>query len=169
MLLGFNYLFTGQKQKGVSLLKSVKGITFEDSISPETLPDDYLNGRVDEEGIKAVFMPVDESRDSILAKQKEIEAILAKYPRYRAGLMHLATTWLQLSRSSEAMEILQKYHRLDPHNATVEYYLAAIATQRMDYKTAWHHLKNTEALVLSRNHYPQALSDLREHLTQVCP
>lgn len=169
MLLGFNYLFTGKEKEGRSLLTPLKKVTFEESVSQETIPDDYLSGKVDAEGIKAVFMPVDESRESICAKQKEIEAILSTYPKYRAGLMHLATTWLQLGRMQEAQEVLLRYHRLDPNNATVEYYLAMLAAQRMDYPMAWLHLKQTETLVMQRHHYPRALADLREQLSQQCP
>lgn len=169
MLLGFNYLFVGKKKEGVALLKEVKGITFTESVSPESLPEDYLEGKINAEGIKAVFMPVDESRESIIAKQKEIQKILKRYPQYRGGLFHLAITWLQLGRSSEAMDVLTQYHRLDPNNATVEYYLALIAAQRLNYPMAWTHLKKTEALVLERNHYPRALADLREQFVRVCP
>jgi len=169
MLLGFNYLFVGKTKQGTQLLQELKGITFEESVSPESIPDDYLAGKVDAEGIKAVFMPVDESRESILKKQEELKQILARYPSYRAGLLHLATTFLQLGRGSEALEILQRYHRIDPNNATVEYYLAIIAAQRIDYPMAWKHLKQTEMLVLQRNHKPKSLTQLRQQLRRVCP
>lgn len=169
MLLGFNYLFVGRKREGAALLKEIEGMTFQESVSPETLPKDYLDGKINAEGIKAVFMPVDATRESILAKQKEIQKILKRYPQYRGGLFQLATTWLQLNRGSEAMEVLLRYHELDSDNATVEYYLTLLAAQRMNYPMAWTHLKKTEALVLERNHYPRALADLREQLTRVCP
>ena len=169
MLLGFNYLFTGKKSEGVKLLKEVRGLTFEEAVSPESIPEDYLKGRVDAEGIKAVFMPVDESRESVVKKQKELEAIIARYPSYRAGLLQLATTWLQLGRGSEAMEILQRYHRIDPNNATVEYYMSIIAAQRLDYHISWSHLQKAEALVKERDHSPKALTGLRDQLRRVCP
>lgn len=169
MLLGFNYLFVGKKSEGVKLLKEIKGTTFEEAVSAESIPEDYLNGKVDAEGIKAAFIHVDESRESIINKQKKLEACLARYPAYRAGLLQLATTWLQLGRSSEAMELLQRYHRLDPKNATVEYYLSIIAAQRLDYQIAWSHLKQTEALVKARDHNPKALGSLREELRRACP
>ncbi len=169
MLLGFNYLFTGKTRQGVKLLKEIKGMTFDEAVSPESIPEDYLNGKVDAEGIKAVFMPVDESRESIVKKQKELEAILSRYPNYRAGMMMLATAWLQLGRTSEALEILQRYHRIDPNNATAEYYLSIIAAQRLDYNIAWKHLKKADELVASRGHHPKALTGLRDQLRRSCP
>lgn len=169
MFLGFNYLFIGKTAQGAKLLKEIKGMTFEEAVSPESIPEDYLNGKVNAEGIKAVFMPVDETRESIIKKQKELEEITARYPSYRAGLLQLATTWLQLGRGSEAMEILQRYHRLDPNNATVEYYLSIIAAGRLDYHLAWSHLQKAEFLVQERNHRPKALLGLRDQLRRVCP
>lgn len=169
MLLGYNYLFLGRKKEGVQLLAEIKDITFDEAVSPESIPEDYLQGKIDEEGIKAVFLPVDETRVSILDKQKELQKILKRYPHYRAGLMHLATTYLQLGRGNEAKETLERYHKIDPHNATIEYYLCILSLERLDYNRAWGYLKKTERLVYERSHYPKALEALRTHLRRACP
>jgi hypothetical protein len=169
MFLGLNYLFVNKENLGLKLLREVQGIIFDDAISPETLPDDYLRGKVDTAGIQAVFMPVNETRASIIKKQKELEAILKKYPSYRMGILQLATTWLQLGRTGEAQEILERYHKLDPNHAIVEYYLAIISAQRLDYNLAWRHLNNAEKLTAARNHHPKALTSLREQLRRFCP
>lgn len=76
MFMGFNYLFTGKSGEGARLLREIRNITFDEAVSPETIPDDYLSGKIDAEGIKAVFLPVDETRESIMKKQKELEQIL---------------------------------------------------------------------------------------------
>ncbi len=169
MFLGLNYLFVGKHAQGTKLLKEIQGMTFEEAISQETLPDDYLNKKVDIDGIKAVFLPVDETRESILKKQKELQAILFRYPSYRAGLLMLATTWMQLGRGSEALEVLQKYHKIDPNNSIVEYYLAISCSQRLDYNQAWAFLKNAEKITLAREHYPKALLAIRQQLRHSCP
>ncbi len=169
MFMGMNYLFVGRHSEGAALLREIRHITFEEAISPETIPDDYLSGKIDAEGIKAVFLPVDETRESIIKKQKEIEKILKRYPNYRAGQLHLATTWLQLGRSSEAKEILERYHKIDPHNATIEYYLTILSIQRLDYNQAWNYLCQAESLVKARSHYPKALASIRETLRRMNP
>ncbi len=169
MFMGFNYLFIGKNSEGARLLREIRYLTFEEAISPETIPEDYLSGKIDAEGIKAVFLPVDETRESILKKQKELEQILKKYPSYRAGQLHLATTWLQLGRTSEAKEILEKYHKLDPHNCIVEYYLAVLCLERLDYNHAWTYLKQVESLALARGHHPKILFAIREKLRRVNP
>ncbi|MBI3236720.1 MAG: hypothetical protein HYZ48_03340 [Chlamydiales bacterium] len=169
MFLGFQYLFTGQNQKGASLLKKIEKITFEDSTSQETIPEDYLAKKVDAEGIKAVFASIDETRESIIEKQKEIQQILKKFPLYRAGLFHLAITWLQLGRGLEALDTLERYHKIDPNNPTVEYYIALIAAQRFDFPKAWSHLKLAETLLSRYDHNPKAISSFRDNLRRLCP
>ena len=169
MFMGFNYLFTGKNGEGARLLREIRHITFDEAVSPESIPDDYLSGKIDAEGIKAVFLPVDETRESILKKQKELEQILKKYPQYRAGHLHLATTWLQIGRGSEAKEILERYHKLDPHCSTVEYYLSVLCIERLDYNHAWNYLKQAESLAYARGHNPKALQSIRENLRRINP
>ncbi|MFI5333987.1 MAG: transglutaminase family protein [Chlamydiales bacterium] len=167
--LGLNYLFVGKKAQGKELLKQVQHVTFDHEVSHDTIADDYLNGKVDAEGIKVIFLPVDENRASILEKQKKIQKVLARYPRFRAGLLQLATSWLQLGRGSEALSILEKYHSIDPTSSIVEYYLSLVSLQRMDFLQAWEFLHTTEKITNARNHHPKALKGLRNQLKRQCP
>jgi len=167
--LGLNYLFIGKKKEGKELLQRFKGYTFDWQVSPETIADDYLNGYVNEEGIKTIFIHVDEKRESIIEKQNKLKQVLKKYPRFRAGLLQLAVTWLQLGRAQEASQILEQHHKIDPNSCIVEYYLSIIAAQRMDYNKAWHHLHLTEKILDQRNHKCKALRGLRDHLRRLSP
>ena len=170
MFFGFVHLFNGKKEVGIALLKEVcKASPFYDEVSPETIPEDYLQGRIDVEGIKAVFLPVDETRESILIKQKELQKLLERYPRYRAGLLQLATTFLQLGRTKEAKEVLDRYHKLDSSNVIVEYYLTILSLERLDYIQSWHHFTLLSKLLQKRDHSPLLLMSLRQQLISVCP
>ncbi|MBS0648940.1 MAG: hypothetical protein JSS10_06940 [Verrucomicrobia bacterium] len=169
LFLGMNYLFIGKKKEGKALLEPLKGCTFDWSISPETIPEDYLQGRIDAEGLKSVFLHVDEKRQSILEKQQTLQKVLKKYPRFRAGLVQLAVTWLQLGRHHEAQQTLLLHHQMDPTNCTVEYYLSILAVQRLDYNQAWDHLRVTEKLLDARGHKCKALRDLRDYLRRLSP
>jgi tetratricopeptide (TPR) repeat protein len=169
LFLGLNYLFIGKKKEGKALLERLKGYTFDWAVSPETMPEDYLEGRVDSDSIKMIFLHVDEKRESIIEKQKKLQKVVKKYPMFRAGLMHLAVTWLQLNRHQEAQEILEQYHRLDPTNCVVEYYLSILSVQRFDYNKAWRHLRVTEQIVDARSHKCKALRGLRNHLRKLSP
>lgn len=169
LFLGFNLIFTGNEEEGTKLLEGVRLLTLPEAVSQETLADDYLAGRVNAEGVKAIFLPVDETRASIVKKQQELETLVKAYPFYRAGLLQLATTWLQLGRTSEAQEVLMRYHKIDSTSSIVEYYLTALCLERLDYTQAWQHLTRTEALLQARNHRPKVLFSIKETLLRICP
>ncbi len=168
MLLGMNYLFVGKKAEGKRLLETLNPL-FDHAVSPETLPIDYLKGNVNIEGLKTIFAHVDENRASILEKQVELQKIVKKFPKFRAGLMQLATTHLQLGKAGDALDILTRYHNIDPNDATVEYYLSALSLERLDYLKAWQYLKRAEDLTGKRDHNPKALKALKAQLRKTCP
>jgi len=167
--LAYNLLFSGKKREGEKLLRSLKGHLPDHAVSGNTIVDDYLSGKIDENSIKAVFQQVDETRESILQKQQNIQKVLKEYPQFREGHFHLAITWLQLNRTSEALSKLSRYHEIDTNNAIVEYYLAALHASRRNFPLAWKHLHRAEELTSTRNHYPKVLRMLRHALTLRSP
>lgn len=161
-LLGYSYLFIGKKKEGEALLKQIgKGM--------HSIAEDYLAGKVDLDGIQAVFIQVDETRESLIEKQKQLEAIIKKYPEFRDGLHQLATTWVQLNRGREAIDALIRYYALDPNDAVTNYYLSVLHGERHDFKNCWRYLKCAEEAVLKENFYPKALRELRRTLMLLCP
>lgn len=169
MFLGLNYLFVNRKEEGEAFLQLLLNHTFDYAVAPESIPTDYLEGHIDVEGLKSIFLPVDERRESILEKQKELEKILKKFPTFRGGVLQLAVTYLQLARYGEALEILKRYHQLDPNDPTVEYYLGIVCAERLDYNKCWKYLKKAEKITQTRDHKPRALRELRNKLRTVCP
>ncbi len=168
-LLGFSYLLIGEEEKGRALLKEVAGAVHEGSIAIESRPIDYLNGKINLEGIRAIFLEVDEGRESILRKQEALSNVLKSFPEFREGWIQLAVSYLQLNRSKEGLVALQNYHAIDPNDPTVEYYLSALYGERDDYAHSWEHLKNAERITASKDHNPKALRELRRHLQLVSP
>lgn len=169
MFLGFNYLFIGKKKQGKELLTPLRSMAFDFAVSPETMPSDYLQGRVGADGIKAIFSHVDETRESVLNKLSSLETVSKRYPKFRAGLMQLAVCHLQLGHSTEAIKLLESYHKLDPNDATVEYYLAALFYERFDLPQAWHHWNLANTLTSQCNHHPKALKQLKYELLKHSP
>lgn len=169
MLLGYNYLFLGEKKKGEKLLKEIQDLTFDYAVYQETTPKDFLNGAVNADGIKAIFTHVDETRDSIVEKQKMLRKVVKCYPLFRDGLLQLAITELQLSQTGEAMKTLCRYHAIDPNNPAVEYYLSIVFNDRLRCKKAWEHLKYAEEITKRRGHCPESLKGLRHHLRALYP
>lgn len=168
-LMGYNYLLTGQEEKGRALMAEVKDHVPDFAISKQTVAEDYLAGRADVDGIRAIFMFVDERRESLLKKKEALQKTLEKNPQFRAGLFSLAGTWLQLHRLGEALETLEKYHQLDPTDPCAEYYLAELYAQRMHYSKAWDHLRLSEKLTHLRGHHPKALKTFRQKLSLLAP
>jgi len=168
-LLAFSFLLGGFKEKGESLLKQVKNHLPDYSVSSENMAEDYLNGAVDIEGINAIFLHVDETRESIIKKRQTLEKAISRFPKFRSGYFNLAITWLQLHREREALECLKTYHTLDPNDCTAEYYLAVLLAKRLDYNKSWEHLRQAETLVHQRKHEPKILKHLRKELSQLCP
>ncbi|MDN3508318.1 MAG: tetratricopeptide repeat protein, partial [Simkaniaceae bacterium] len=169
MLLGINYLIDGRIDQGCILFKKIAGKIDAHSVYADTLPQDYLAGNIDAEGISLAFQMVDEGRESILKKQAVLAEKITRYPKFRAGLLQLATTYMQLSRHGEALEVLQKYHAIDPHDPTVEYYLAALCLERFNFKKAWEHYTFAKATTSARDHNPIALKSLHRQLKITYP
>lgn len=169
MFLGFNYLFVGREEEGRNLLKKVHGVIPDHMISGDTVAADYLSDHMPPEAIEAIFSEVDESRQSILDKQKKLEEVTANHPHFRQGHFHLAVTWLQLGREKEALPILEKYIQMNPKDPTVNYYLSAIHFQRRNFTLAWKYLLAAEHIVHAKNHTPHALKELRQSLLRACP
>lgn len=168
-LMGYNYLFTGQIEKGRACLREICNLIPDEIVSLNPVPVDYLNGSIDVEGLKTLFQPVDENRSSITLKKNQLEALMQKYPLFRAGWFQLGVTYLQLNRTKEAVQALKQYHALFQDDATAEYYLSALYLERLDYPQAWIHLRQAEKLTTARNHFPKALKDLRHELSLLYP
>lgn len=158
--LGYNYLFVGEKEKAMKLLKNVKDKKVKGSISKNTIIEDYLNGLIDEDGILTIYEHTNETRESIFAKQQKIKNVLKKHPSFREGIFHLAITWLQLGRKKEALETLEAYHKIDPLNPIVEYYLTHLNFVRLKVPTAKRHYKGLQFLLEKEGHHPECMKDL---------
>ena len=169
MFLGFNYLFVGREKEGRQLLKKIEGKIPDHAITQDSVIEDYLAGHMDSEAIQTIYSEVNEKRESILEKQQKLEKMVEKYPKFRQGVFHLATTWLQLGREKEALPILEKYIQMNPGDPTVNYYLAALHFQRHNYNKSWEYLKKAEEIVFKKDHKPRALKELRSALVRACP
>lgn len=169
MFLGFNYIFAGNEKRGREILQKIRGVLPDTAVSGDTVIEDFLSGYADADALLAIFSEVDETRASILEKQKKLEEVTKKHPKFRQGFFHLAVTWLQLGREKEALPILEKYIQMHPNDATVNYYLSAIHFQRRNFNQSWKYLKAAEILVKARDHAPKALKDLRAQIQKTCP
>jgi regulator of sirC expression with transglutaminase-like and TPR domain len=168
-LMAYNTLLDGDEKKANEMLQQLKDWLPEQAVSPNTVIQDLLSGKADAEALRAIYQEVDENRRSLLEKKAKIEIALGRCPEFRAGWLSLAVTYLQLHRMKEALHALQELHRLDPNDATSEYYLSTLFAERLDYPSAWRHLRQAERLTAARNHFPKALKSLRRELALLYP
>jgi tetratricopeptide (TPR) repeat protein len=168
-LMGFCLILTGNIEQGKFFLQRSFTLAGDGSIPCGRAAEDYLNGLVGDDGFKALFMPVDDTRSSIIAKQQALQRVVAKYPHFRDGLFALATTWLQLHRMNEAITLLQRYHHMDSKDPKVEYYLALLHMERFNYPSSWKHLHNAENIVFTHTPTSKILTDLKNALSEKSP
>lgn len=168
-LKGYVHILNNEEKVGKDYLAQTLDHIPDYAIAKDTLNQDVFEGKVGKEGIEALFMHVDENRTSILKKKEALEEALQKYPEFKTGYFALAATWLQLHRTKEALELLNRYHSLNPNDPTAEYYLAIVNMERLNYNQAWNHYKNAEKLVKNRNHSPKALKEFRLALLKCSP
>jgi regulator of sirC expression with transglutaminase-like and TPR domain len=169
LFLGLNYVFMGKEVEGKRLLKEIQGKVPDFLASLYTVAEDYIAGHCDVEAMQAVFAEVDDRRSSILDKQKQLQKISEKFPKFRQALFHVAVTHLQLGREKEALPWLERFVAISPQDATAHYYLAAIQHQRRDFAKAWKSLHAAETIAFNKGHSPRALKELRRSLEQLCP
>lgn len=166
--IGLNYLFIGEIEKGRELLSKLSG-KYPGPVSQQNVIEDFLQGHVDSEGIRTLFMHVDEKRESLLKKKQIIQKALVKWPNFRAGYFHLAVTWLQLHRYGEALQALEEYEKREKQDPTAEYLLAQLYAIRSEYPKAWVHLHRAEELIKGRQPMPETLKELHRELARHSP
>lgn len=169
MLMGIHCILLGDLQLGQTLLKEISGITFIDTVYKETMPEDILDQRVTKEALESIFAHVDETRESIIEKQKSLKETVRKFPKFRAALLQLAVSWLQLGRGKEGLEVLKQYHAIDVEDPTVNYYISVLSMQRLHYKEAWQFLSATKKTLAKKNHNPKTLKSLEYELRHLDP
>jgi len=164
-LLGYNYLFTGKEKEATTALK--KALSLNEK-KKNSLIEDFFAKKTNAEGIKAIFMPVSNSRESILEKQSRLKKTIKKYPFFRAGIFQLATTYLQLERTKEAHKWLNKLLSIENEDPTVNYYQTLISMERYDFATAWKCYFQLEKLLKDKQVELKKLISLKQKLKRAC-
>ncbi len=134
-------------------------------ITQNCLAEDIYFKRVDKESLKPFFLYVDETRQSILQKKEALQKSLQKCPNFRSGLFMLAICCLQLHQPQEAIMYLEEYHKQDPHDITIEYYLAELYYSRFNAPQAWIAYNRAEKLAYAKGPLPQMLTHFKTVLS----
>jgi len=164
-LLGYNYLFTKKNKEAITTLKKALSLN-EDK--KNSIIEDLLAKKTNAEGIKTIFMSVNNTRESILEKQTKLKKIIKKFPSFRAGIFQLATTYLQLGRTKEAHNWLNKLLIIEKEEPTVNYYQTLVSLERYDFATAWKCYFQLEKILKEKKIELKKLRFLKQKLKKVC-
>ena len=169
-LLGFTLLFTKtREEEAIRLLLSIRDTCNRGMIYQSSISNDYLENRINLEGVKILWLPVSETRESIIKKNIELQSLVEKFPITREGLFHLAISYLQLSNTVEAEKVLLKYVQITPEHPTAHYYLSILAKKHMNLADAWKHYKIAESIIERAGGNLYCLRGLREQLQLLLP
>lgn len=169
-LLGYTYLFLGQMEKGTELLRKVfTNDASEAHVVQKSVMEDFLNGKVDAEGIRKMFLHVDEKRESLLEKKDQLSEVIQKWPLFRGGHYQLGVLELQLNCYKKALTAFQEYEKLEPNDPTAEYFLSQLSALRSNFPAAWAHLRRAEELIKGRSPTPETLKTLHRELASIDP
>ena len=157
---GLQHLFLGEEEIALKILKKIRHVTLEGSTCKDSQIDDLIAKNIDAEGIKLLYDKEGNERNDIEKQIQRLENKVEKFPKFRDGFFHLAGAWLGLNRTKEAYEALLKYHQIDSNNPVVEYYLAALALDRMLLKEGKFHLQKAQELLKEQSYSPDVLKTL---------
>lgn len=166
-LMGFTAILAEQEEEGLFLLKESLAAYQEKGPLAQhkgMMIEDFLNHHVEAEGIAELFNESDSSRSALEKRKESIEALLQKYPQFRAGHYQLALCWLQLHREKEALTLMEKYVQMAPEDPNGRYLIANLYGSRGYYSKAWEHLHILEEMFKESPNLPQSLKDLRREL-----
>lgn len=169
-LLGFMLLFTKTREKeAIDLLSSVSNNFNPALIYQSSIAKDYLENRINLEGVKTLWLPIKEARESILEKNRQLQKLIEEFPITREGLFHLAISYLQLSNTIEAEKVLLRYITIAPGHPTVHYYLSILAKKHMNLPSAWKHYRIAASIIQSSNGNLYSLQNLYQQLQSLLP
>jgi regulator of sirC expression with transglutaminase-like and TPR domain len=163
-LLAYNYLIVGHLEKGQQMLQELLNLQKSHPMESYRLAEDFLQGKVDVEGIKATFEKTEKARSTLQAKLNKLKIVLDCYPEFREGWLQLAVLYLQMDKKSDAIDSLNRFHILDPTEPMVEFYLSTLYLERLDYKKAWLHYGKVKKILSEVAYQPPMLKELKLEL-----
>ena len=153
-LLGFCYVFLKKEKEGKALLKASIAVKDEYHFSAHNLISDYLEKRVNSDGILEFFIPFEDTFKALENKKQRLEKLLKKYPKFKSGLLLLASVYSEMGRQKEAYKQLAAYIALEPHDPTIAFHLSEMALKRKDMSAAWRYFAQAKENFLKQGFEP---------------
>ncbi len=168
-LIALSSILVGKEEEGREILQKLMSQTPVHLVAKDLLTAEYLEGKISKEGLALLLSPCEELRARLCEREEQLRQLSQTHPLCCTLYLQQATTLLKLGRQGEALEVLKRYHTLDPNCPMVEYLMTQLCIERFNFPKAWEHLNKCEMLTGIRGHHPKALKQLHRVLTLFCP
>jgi tetratricopeptide (TPR) repeat protein len=158
-LNGMALVLDGKKSEALAYFEKALKIPEADVITPSSISEDILAGRVDKEGLQALLLPQDETRASKEKKKEALARALIKNPKFRDALTEYASCLIELGEPEEGQHALERLAILDPDNIIAHFMLSQLYHGRHDEPKARLHFLAAEAIAKSRDAHPKELKE----------
>lgn len=145
-MLGFTNALLGRKEEAYYCLQKAASNPSKFYLHSNTIAEDFLLKRVDEEALHLLCRDESETRSDLVKQKTKLEDLLKRFPNFYSGYFLMAELYSKMNRPGETLEWLEKYHQLDNRHPISAFYLSALFLERSHYLKAWDYFKQYETL-----------------------
>ncbi|CDR34027.1 transglutaminase family protein [Criblamydia sequanensis] len=145
-MLGFTNALLGRKEEAYYCLQKAASNPSKFYLHNNTIAEDFLLKRVDEEALHLLCSDESETRSDLVKQKTKLEDLLKKFPNFYSGYFLMAELYSKMNRPGETLDWLEKYHQLDNRHPISAFYLSALFLERSHYLKAWDYFRQYESL-----------------------
>lgn len=167
LMAGFAHAFNQEPKEAKKLFQQYKNLSFDDVVTPFDLDAHkiYLNQPIELDLLKAALIPPKEQKKELLEARKELlEQGLKRHPQFIAGWSMLASIYGSLSEPKKAIDALLHIHNQNPNIAHVEFSLALLYNEELNFPASWKHFHQCEALLEHEKVDVKIMTDVKRML-----
>ncbi|WP_348660420.1 transglutaminase family protein [Chlamydiifrater volucris] len=164
-LLAISLILSGKETEGEKLLKSV----LDKSSNKNSIASQYLSGKIGKGALEIVFSEPRDSYEDLLSYGKQLQWVSDQYPDFLDARRKLASIFLQLGKTREALNTLEYCYSRDSDNLSLVLSLCQLYLERMDYLKAKIMLTKGEELSLKKHSGWYAVRKMRTRVARVAP
>jgi tetratricopeptide (TPR) repeat protein len=168
-LLGSCYFMEKEIKKANLMFSLLRNHYHETVVSTNFLVEDFFDGLMTPQSLKAIFQEVDDDLLSVLKKAKQLEEIVKKSPRSKSALFQLGVTYLQLHQYEKSFICLEKLYTFSKNDPAVIYYLTHLSLIRFDRPKTLYYQDKLKEILKKHNYLPEACSQLFEEIQELWP
>jgi len=155
----------GRTVEAKQVLEQVKDLVTEEQVVPDDLVREVLQGDADAELLRLILREMPTERKALYALLDDITAAIERKPNCFSAYHHLAVVYLNLGRTAEAFEVVQRAYQRGCRNPFLVYLACELSLHRFDLIRAAEYFTTLKDALQQANHYPQIVEDIEQRLT----